>query len=205
MASHVLCVPPTPRLGRTPQEMPHTPSLPSLAQHLAAPPFLRPSEQPPGSAFFLLPLVSPLIPPGPEYACTPHPPHEGLCLCSPPRLRTPSSVSPLSAVDLVASHSCLFQGIRMASTPAPPDLPPCSQRGLQAFSDNWGSPACLALGLFPRQLQPQSPLVQLLGTTVLVASPFALSKIFRHLPSVNSLGLLRSECFQVITHHPSTI
>lgn len=74
MASHVLCVPPTPRLGRTPQEMPHTPSLPSLAQHLAAPPFLRPSEQSPGSAFFLLPLVSPLIPPGPEYACTPHPP-----------------------------------------------------------------------------------------------------------------------------------
>lgn len=44
----------TPHLGRAPR----TPSLPSLAQHLAAPPSLSPFDQSLGSAFFLLHLVS---------------------------------------------------------------------------------------------------------------------------------------------------
>lgn len=203
VSSHVLCSSPTPRLGRTPQEMPHTPSLPSLAQRLAAPPFPRPSEQPPGSAFFLLPLVSPLIPPGPEYACT-HPQR------GPASLFSSKAVNPQLGFPAFCSgpgrrSQLLVPGHKNGLNPRPPDPPPCSQRGLPAFSDNGCSPACLALGLFPRRLQPQSSLVQLLGTTVLVTCPFALFKIFCHLPSVNSLGLLRSECFHVITHHPSTI
>lgn len=109
-ASHVLCVSPTPRLGRTPQRCP-TPLL-CLQSGLApaAPSFpksesLRPA---PGLCSLLLPLVSPLIPPGPEYACTPNPPtHKGPRLFSLSRLQIPASVSPLSAVDLVTGHICL--------------------------------------------------------------------------------------------------
>ena len=59
LASHVLCLSlPLPTLAGHPERCPRTPSLPSLAQHLAAPPSLSPFDQPPGSAFFLLHLVS---------------------------------------------------------------------------------------------------------------------------------------------------
>lgn len=110
VASHILCVSPTPRLGRTCSRCPT--------------PFLCPAW--PGT---LLPLPSlvrtPLTSPQalPSFCCPwcllssqldlnmpvpPTPPaHKGPHLCSPPRLRIPSSVSPLSAVDLVTSHICL--------------------------------------------------------------------------------------------------
>lgn len=131
VASHVLCVSPTPRLGRTPQEMPRTPFLPSLAWHLAAPSFpgRSPSDQPPGSAFFLLPLVSPLIPPGPEYACTPNPSHpQGSTSVLLRGCKSQLSFSPFCSGLGHRSH-LLMSGLN----PPPPDPPLCSQRGFPRF------------------------------------------------------------------------
>ena len=185
--------------------MPHTPSLPSLAWHLAAPPFpcQNPSDQPPGSAFFLLPLVSSLIPTGPEYACTPTPsrPHGPASLFSSETANPQLSFSPFCSGPGHQSHLLM-------SGPNPP--PPRSASVLPVWPSQVSVTAgavlpAFAFGLFPRQLHPQSPPVQLHRMIVPVPCPFALFKIFRHLRGINSLGLLRSECVHVITHHPSTI
>lgn len=82
--------------------------------------------------------------------------------------------------------------------PPPPDPPLCSQRGPSQVSVTAGTvlPALL-LASFPGGYIHRVPLVQLHRMTVPVPCPFALFKIFRHPPGVNSLGFHESECVHV--------
>ena len=134
-----------------------TASLPSLAWHLVAPPFpcQNPSDQPPGSAFFLLPLVSSLIPTGPEYACTPNPsrPQGPASLFSSETANPQLSFSPFCSGPGHQSHLLM-------SGPNPP--PPRSASVLPVWPSQVSVTAgavlpAFAFGLFPRQLHPQSP------------------------------------------------
>lgn len=131
------------------------------------------------------------------------PTHEGPCLFSSEAANPQLSFSPFCSGP--GHWSLVTSAYEWPQPPTPQILLCVPSMAFPGFSDSWYSPACLALGLFPRRLHPQSPPVQLHGMTVPVPCPFALFKIFRHLPGVNSLGLLRSECVHVITHHPSTV
>lgn len=141
----------------------HTPSLPSLAWHLVAPPFpcQNPSDQPPGSAFFLLPLVSSLIPTGPEYACTPNP----------SRTQGPASLFSSETANPQLSFSPFCSGpghqshlLMSGPNPPPPDPPLCSQCGLPRFQ--WQlvqSCLPLLLAFFPGSYTHRVPLSSYTG------------------------------------------